>query len=486
MLVGSNMALNFTRFAVFGLHGKFDIDIPIYDNRLILVGVNGLGKTTVVNLIYFLLTTQWGRLLDTDFTSMVVELNQQTIEISRKDIQSKVNLAERYEKVLSRFAFRSPLPSRHLQRIFSHPGFQEVIALPEIDRERAGRVLSRDLDIPHSYMSRLLSELPRPAVDDLFESSKDEPSIRLFLSVMKEAGSQQVIYLPTYRRIEQDLKSIFPNLEDDELRKLTVRNDGALSQRNLGHVELVQFGMQDVEKKISEELETIRERTRSQLTNLTASYLKDIISNRADTVEPEQLRLIDDEVVRAVLDRVDESTLSLKDKHEVESAIRRIRVGGVQVEARDKYLAYFFSRLLDIYTSLAQSEGNIRKLVTTCNRYFERKSLIYNDTTFATGIFDTDNSPLSWKVLSSGEKQVASLFTHLFLSRNSNQAVIIDEPELSLSVQWQKALLPDISDSDNCKLLIAVTHSPFIYANKLDPYAVDLAKCTGVQSRTSQ
>ena len=303
---------------------------------------------------------------------------------------------------------------------------------------------------------------------------------------MKEAGNQQVIYLPTYRRIEQDLKSIFPNLDDEELRKLTARSESMLNPRNRGHVELVQFGMQDVETKIANELEAIRERTRSQLTNLTASYLKDIISNRADAVETELLRQIDDDIVTAVLNRVEENTLSFEDKREVKSAIGRIRSGGSVFEARDKYLAYFFSRLLEIYVALAESERNIRKLVETCNRYFERKSLVYNDAAFTAKIVDADDSQLSWKVLSSGEKQVASLFTHLFLTRDREQTVIIDEPELSLSVQWQKSLLPDISDSDACKLLIAVTHSPFIYANKLDAYAVDLSKCITFQSRSTQ
>lgn len=480
------MSLQLTRFAVFGLHGKFDIDIPIFDNRLILVGVNGLGKTTVVNLIYFLLTAQWGRLLESEFVSIAVRLNGQDMEISRQDVQSKSNLSERYEKVFARFAMRSPVPTKVIQRVFSHPAYQAIVDLPSPARDRAARELSKDLEVPPSYVLRLLSDIPRSVTDDLFESAKDTPAVSEFLSVMKEAGNQQVIYLPTYRRIEQDLKSIFPNLDDEELRKLTARSESMLNPRNRGHVELVQFGMQDVETKIADELEAIRERTRSQLTNLTASYLKAIISNSADAVETELLRQIGDDVVTAVLNRVEENTLSSEDKREVRSAIGRIRSGGSVFEARDKYLGYFFSRLLEIYVALAESERSIRRLVETCNRYFERKSLVYNDAAFTAKIVDADNSPLSWKVLSSGEKQVASLFTHLFLTRDREQAVIIDEPELSLSVQWQKSLLPDISDSDTCKLLIAVTHSPFIYANKLDAYAVDLSKCIKFQSRATQ
>lgn len=480
------MSLFLTRFAVYGLHGKYDIDIPICDNRLILVGVNGLGKTTVVNLIYFLLTAQWGRLLDTEFVSIAICLNEQNLNVSRQDIQNKNNLSERVDRVVARFAARSPFPTRVVQKVLAHPAYQALLNLSPSERNKAARDLSRELDMPPSYVVRILDEIPRSMTEDLFESTKDTPAISEFLSALKEAGNQQVIYLPTFRRIEQDLKSIFPNLEDDELRKLTSRSSNAFSPRNRGHVELVQFGMHDVEEKIAGELEAIRERTRSQLTNLTASYLKDIISNRADAIETDLLRDIDDQLVTSVLDRVDENTLSQEDKREVKLAIGRIRSGGNGFEARDKYLAYFFSRLLEIYLSLAESEKNIRSLMTTCNRYLERKHLLYNDAAFTVDIFDADNSPLSWKVLSSGEKQVASLFTHLYLSRDTEQIVIIDEPELSLSVQWQKSLLPDISDSATCKLLIAVTHSPFIYANKLDPYAVDLSKFIKFNPRTTQ
>jgi predicted ATP-dependent endonuclease of OLD family len=480
------MSLLINRFAVYGLHGKFDIDIPIYDNRLILVGVNGLGKTTVVNLIYFLLTAQWGRLLEAEFASIAICVNGQDLEVSRQDIQSKSNLSDRFEKVFARFAARSPFSPRMIQKVFTHPAYQSILDLPPSARAKAARDLSRDLDLPTTYVARLLDELPRSVTDDLFESGKDSPAISEFLSVMKEAGNQKVIYLPTFRRIEQDLKSIFPNLDEDELRKLTSRSSNALNPRNRGHVELVQFGMHDVETKIAEELEAIRERTRSQLTNLTASYLKDIISNRADSIETDLLRQMDDRLVTGVLDRVEENTLSQQDKLEVRLAIGRIKSGGSVFEARDKYLAYFFSRLLEIYITLAESEKNIRGLVTTCNRYLERKHLRYNETAFTVDIVDADDSALSWKVLSSGEKQVASLFTHLYLSRDAEQIIIIDEPELSLSVQWQKSLLPDISDSTACRLLIAVTHSPFIYANKLDAYAVDLSKFITLHPRGTQ
>ena len=52
--------------------------------------------------------------------------------------------------------------------------------------------------------------------------------------------------------------------------------------------------------------------------------------------------------------------------------------------------------------------------------------------------------------------------------------ILFDEPELSLSMLWQKQLLPDILHSNKCSFLMAVTHSPFIFDNELDQYAVGL------------
>lgn len=73
--------------------------------------------------------------------------------------------------------------------------------------------------------------------------------------------------------------------------------------------------------------------------------------------------------------------------------------------------------------------------------------------------------------LSSGEKQIVSLFSHLYLSEEKRFFVLIDEPELSLSVPWQRRFLKDIKEGDFCSGVVAVTHSPFIYDNDLREYA---------------
>ena len=75
--------------------------------------------------------------------------------------------------------------------------------------------------------------------------------------------------------------------------------------------------------------------------------------------------------------------------------------------------------------------------------------------------------------LSSGEKQIVSLFSTLILEKDSRYFILFDEPELSLSVEWQKILIKDVMECESCSMLLAMTHSPFIFSG-LTKYTSDL------------
>jgi ABC-type glutathione transport system ATPase component len=63
--------------------------------------------------------------------------------------------------------------------------------------------------------------------------------------------------------------------------------------------------------------------------------------------------------------------------------------------------------------------------------------------------------------LSSGEKQLLLLFFNVLTSAETASLFIIDEPEISLNVKWQRKLvdsLIDITTESSCQFLLA-THS---------------------------
>jgi energy-coupling factor transporter ATP-binding protein EcfA2 len=104
--------------------------------------------------------------------------------------------------------------------------------------------------------------------------------------------------------------------------------------------------------------------------------------------------------------------------------------------------------------------------------------MVYDELKFSLRIEDDAGKEIALSALSSGEKQIVSVFSHLYLDEHEDQIVIIDEPELSLSVPWQKRFLNDILESKRCSMLVAVTHSPFIYDEYLREATVDLRRLT--------
>ena len=59
---------------------------------------------------------------------------------------------------------------------------------------------------------------------------------------------------------------------------------------------------------------------------------------------------------------------------------------------------------------------------------------------------------------------------------------IIDEPELSLHVDWQRILFPTLLKQNSSNQFIVATHSPFIYAKYPDKeltWVDDRGDCNG-------
>ena len=68
--------------------------------------------------------------------------------------------------------------------------------------------------------------------------------------------------------------------------------------------------------------------------------------------------------------------------------------------------------------------------------------------------------------LSAGEKQMLSFLCYNTFSEKT--AIFIDEPELSLHVDWQRLLLPTLLEQGTENQFFIATHSPFIYSKYPD------------------
>lgn len=105
----------------------------------------------------------------------------------------------------------------------------------------------------------------------------------------------------------------------------------------------------------------------------------------------------------------------------------------------------------------------IELLRDNVNNKFRHKSIKFDRENGFTAM-GSDGRPLDLNSLSSGEQHELVLLYDLLFRVQPNTLVLIDEPELSLHVRWQKRFLPDlleIVDTARFDALVA-THSPFI------------------------
>lgn len=155
--------------------------------------------------------------------------------------------------------------------------------------------------------------------------------------------------------------------------------------------------------------------------------------------------------------------------------LKEIYDGGVM----SGYLNYFLSKLNIVIHETKEQEYKIEQFVEICNKYLtssgDSKSLRFDPTKLEVIVNDDfSGSRISLNDLSSGEKQVISLMAILYLSADENKIILIDEPELSLSIKWQRMLLPDIDKGKNVNQVIAITHSPFIFDNEMEKSATSM------------
>ena len=103
--------------------------------------------------------------------------------------------------------------------------------------------------------------------------------------------------------------------------------------------------------------------------------------------------------------------------------------------------------------------NKMRNLISITNNYLRDKR-IELDITKGLGI-RIPSGELDPTLLSSGEQHLLLLLLNVFASTEHSRLFIIDEPELSLNIKWQRQLvdsLLELTDDSECQFLLA-THS---------------------------
>ncbi len=70
-----------------GLFGYKDLEIHLNDTVKIYIGENGTGKTTILNILYYILKGDYNELNDINFSSIVInDFNNKRIEVNKESL----------------------------------------------------------------------------------------------------------------------------------------------------------------------------------------------------------------------------------------------------------------------------------------------------------------------------------------------------------------------------------------------------------------
>ncbi|SDX21359.1 AAA family ATPase [Lysobacter enzymogenes] len=466
------------RFKINGLYGYKDVEINFHDNLLILIAGNGSGKTTVLNALHAFLRRRFYRLQSLDFLSIECEFCTLTEPVLlRKESIGGVK-GDAHER-LTRLAGESGISEEDLYD-FIH---NDYMLGRESQAVRSSNIFRQLYSATPMDYGDIYAALDSIVAGLSFNNTVELSAISD--SVAAALGDADILYLPTYRRIENPLLS--PRTRMRKGYATTSSRHVAASRKSVPlDAGGINFGLEDVELRLAQLSDDVERISNLEYRNASATIIDDALSGKIKFESASIAELPDLESLRRFLSRISRDSKLGVESHRVSSvsdvqnekrisAIAALYVSG-DISAEDqRLLRYFLSRLGGVIEKTKETEAMLQRFVDACNSYLsdsnEEKVFTYDQNLMRVAVINSwtrKSIPLSQ--LSSGEKQIVSILAKLYLYERQ-KLVLVDEPELSLSIDWQRRILPDMMRSGSVCQLLAITHSPFVFDNELDPYA---------------
>ena len=382
-------------FKLSGLYQNesLNFDLNFNEDINVLAGKNGSGKTTVLKLIWYLISGNIERVIpdmnsveDTIFDE--VEIETDTFSLNIKVYDQKTPIKRSYKKQKS-------IQKQTIEK--------KIVIVWDIGKGEKRQRMSLE-----EYGKKMFHQF-------------------LNREILKVSGCS--IFFPTFRRIEGGFFT-------SPKHKVKVNSfEEALIAMPRGRI------YQGLEKWItnfSKELSVHQHKFITSISTEDISYLLTRqyadISESTNKLQSELSHFITEQTSRKSSAHTKSNQTDI-----LEGALDEIQAKVDEFTARRNELLKPFTLLSEMVNNIFQYEG------------------IKITDTLALG--ELKNALASEK-LSSGEKQMLS-----FLCYNAfceNHIVIIDEPELSLHVDWQRLLFPTLLGQKTNNQFIVATHSPFI------------------------
>ncbi|OIP68747.1 MAG: hypothetical protein AUK48_15290 [Oscillatoriales cyanobacterium CG2_30_44_21] len=418
------MSIYITRVKAIGVHGRFDFDEELHEGMNIFYGLNGAGKTTFLQIIANILNSDFERFQHITFK--YIEVIYSDGDVLKLDYHTQKDTFIIYRNSLRK---TSEIPKDFDNRVFKNPkivhlgGFAPLVKSLYIPAFRLivdAWFYSRTNDIYNNNEERNQEKtLYARQVFGEFVPVIDYPSVTEVVENLTEDLKDAKLKLATSEReIFLNYMSGFHNLSLDE------------SNQNLNTDRSIAIEYKDTKKVIAE------------------------LQNNQFQNEPESLNQF--------IPQIDNLFL------QVSNSTHQNSTNGILIL---KTYHKLFNNLLE---ARRQCLKDLEAYLSAVNRFLVEKKLVFekkdDDSIEPTFCFKYLNTSLNESLiddvqsLSSGERQIIAFIHACYFAKD--KIILIDEPETSLHIDWQRELLDCISPYSH--QFIICTHSPSVPADYSD------------------
>lgn len=422
-----------------GLFGHFNHEIKFHDDNItILTAPNGYGKTICLKVIDSIFNRRLSFLCDLQFSSIELYTSNGTLEIKKENIDEQphtITLGHSDETECYSYSggFELSKNKKSMSIIDAHVPFLHRVGPGEWEDHRSDEILSYD-EVIENFSEYLPNEFTQNNYPQWFISFSD---------------SLNAHFVQDQRLIQ---------------RKFSNHHRSGRKQNFVD----------TIEKYASELSELIR----------ASGFESSHVSQQLDTTFPVRLLTNDRRFIPKSADELKIELEAIVSKRSdlssfnLLSSEQHLPAMKVLEEIKDEDRKVLTLYVEDTYAKL-ESYDEIYKKIELFSRILNKKRLSFKKIKIDAekGFhFETDEErALKLTQLSSGEQHQVVLLYELIFKTKKNVLVLIDEPEISLHVAWQKEFLKDLEEIvkiQNMPVVIA-THSPQIIDGKWE-LTVDL------------
>ena len=425
------------------LFGRFDYTLNFSEEGIMIItGPNGYGKSTILKMINIFCNDSLQKLLDYSFKNFIITCDKDKITITKNTKTFKINTRS------------FPYPDEKWERRRGIPPYMRRVGYDEYLDRRTNEKVHIISPIERNNVFDGVSWEDRFffAVSDAIEfNTNSQATLREELSKLREAIREIAVVKKQIGRVRfiQEQRLI-------EKREL-LEEDGSYSRPKTEYITVINENSDKLKSKLAE----IMNAHSSLSSELDSTYLK---------------RLFDaDLTVTYNLTEVRKELQELQNKQEKLKKYGLAEIKNVSyISNLDKSKLDRFSAELSIY--LADSNDKYKVFESIINKLELYEGIVNKKLTFkkmtlsrTDGIVvkSDEGKKLLLSDLSSGEQEILVLFYKLIFESDVN-LLLIDEPEISLHIAWQKEIMDNLKSIVNLNKDIQVmiaTHSPQIISH---------------------